>query len=159
MGTGAIGLEAKALNTCSPSVFAICVDSAYNGLSGRLYHGSIANAAAFLEAGGILLEMERVLDDIGLPQASTQLRSFSDKGKHAASFKNKEDETEPMENNIAEQRGAQGTFLVHVIYRQHATWQGKVTWVEKNKTQHFRSALELLKLIDSALNENTQTNE
>ena len=35
--------------------------------------------------------------------------------------------------------------------RQNATWQGSVTWVEKKEKQQFRSALELLKLIESAL--------
>lgn len=44
-----------------------------------------------------------------------------------------------------------GTFIVHVRYRQNATWQGDVIWAEKNERQGFRSALELLKLIDSAL--------
>ena len=33
------------------------------------------------------------------------------------------------------------------------TWQGKVTWAEKNKSQYFRSALEMLKLMDKALTE------
>ena len=34
------------------------------------------------------------------------------------------------------------------------TWQGSVTWVEEQREQHFRSALELLKLIDGALDNN-----
>ena len=41
------------------------------------------------------------------------------------------------------------TFVVHIISQENATWQGQVTWAEKNKTVPFRSALELLKLIDS----------
>ncbi|MBE5893900.1 MAG: hypothetical protein E7286_11105 [Lachnospiraceae bacterium] len=45
--------------------------------------------------------------------------------------------------------GDKGTFLVRIQYRQNASWQGHVTWVEENKTVPFRSALELLKLIDS----------
>lgn len=44
-----------------------------------------------------------------------------------------------------------GTFIVHIKYQQNSTWQGDVTWAEKKKKQSFRSALELLKLIDSAL--------
>ena len=43
------------------------------------------------------------------------------------------------------------TFVVHVQYRQNATWQGKIVWAEKNKEIGFRSALELLKLIDTAI--------
>ena len=44
------------------------------------------------------------------------------------------------------------TFILNIYNRQNATWQGSVTWVEKKK-QQFRSALELLKLIESALDE------
>lgn len=44
-----------------------------------------------------------------------------------------------------------GTFVVHVQHYENATWQGEVVWADKNITQRFRSALELLKLIDSAL--------
>ncbi len=42
-------------------------------------------------------------------------------------------------------------FVVSITHRQNATWQGSVTWVEENKTQSFRSALELLRLLDSAV--------
>lgn len=36
---------------------------------------------------------------------------------------------------------------------ENDTWQGKITWAEKNRGQYFRSALELLKLMDRALTE------
>lgn len=44
-----------------------------------------------------------------------------------------------------------GTFVVKILDRQNATWQGQVTWAEKRQTIHFRSALEFLKLIDSTI--------
>ena len=46
-----------------------------------------------------------------------------------------------------------GTFIIKILNKQHSTWQGSVTWVEEQKIQNFRSALELLKLIDGALDE------
>lgn len=46
-----------------------------------------------------------------------------------------------------------GTFILKILNRKNSTWQGSVTWVEEQKTQNFRSALELLKLIDGALDE------
>ncbi len=46
-----------------------------------------------------------------------------------------------------------GTFLLTIYNRQNATWQGTVTWVDRNEKQQFRSALELIKLIESALDE------
>lgn len=45
------------------------------------------------------------------------------------------------------------TFILTVYDRKNATWQGSLTWVDKNEKQQFRSALELLKLIESALDE------
>ena len=56
-------------------------------------------------------------------------------------------------NMINELKGESATFIVKVQYRQNSTWQGTVIWTEKNKKQAFRSALELLKLIDGALDE------
>ena len=47
------------------------------------------------------------------------------------------------------------TFIVKIVNRQNETWQGSVTWTEKQKVQNFRSALELLKLINGALEENS----
>ena len=46
-----------------------------------------------------------------------------------------------------------GTFVVKILDRQNATWQGSVTWLEEQKVQFFRSALELMKMIDGALDD------
>ena len=42
-------------------------------------------------------------------------------------------------------------FVVSVKSQENHTWQGTVSWVEGKKQVNFRSALELLKLMDSAL--------
>lgn len=55
-----------------------------------------------------------------------------------------------VKDSITKKRG---TFLLNIYNRQNATWQGTVTWVDKNEKQRFRSALELIKLIESALDE------
>ena len=44
-----------------------------------------------------------------------------------------------------------GTFIVKVLNTQNSTWQGNVTWVEKQKTETFRSAMEMMMMIDGAL--------
>ena len=43
---------------------------------------------------------------------------------------------------------------MHVISQENATWQGQVSWLGKKETENFRSLLELIKLIDSAMEEN-----
>lgn len=42
------------------------------------------------------------------------------------------------------------SFMVTVRENDHKIWQGDITWIDDNRTQQFRSALELLNLINSA---------
>ena len=48
-------------------------------------------------------------------------------------------------------RGAKATFELQILFRQHSSWQGLLKWREKNIEQSFKSVLELMMLIDSAL--------
>ncbi len=41
------------------------------------------------------------------------------------------------------------TFILHLQFRQNSSWQGTIQWVEKKQTLNFRSALELINIIDS----------
>ena len=43
------------------------------------------------------------------------------------------------------------TFLVQIRNTQNATWQGTVAWTDGRKQETFRSALELIRLMDSVL--------
>ena len=43
------------------------------------------------------------------------------------------------------------TFIIQVKGTINGTWQGTVDWVEKNKRVAFRSALELIRLMDSSI--------
>ena len=43
------------------------------------------------------------------------------------------------------------TFVVKIDHCQNNSWQGRVIWADEDKTEHFRSALELLRLMDTAL--------
>ena len=45
------------------------------------------------------------------------------------------------------------SFVIEIKNREHHTWQGTVAWVEGKKKENFRSALELLKLIDSTFDQ------
>lgn len=51
------------------------------------------------------------------------------------------------------------SFIVNILQQQNSTWQGTVTWVDENKTQNFRSALELIRLIDSTLETSESQND
>jgi hypothetical protein len=89
--------------------------------------------------------MEDLLDQMRLPQAFVAGRSFDRR-------RPEEWEPEVQGETPVSRQGRQGTFAVHILFRRNASWQGRVTWLEQNRVEHFRSALELLMLIRSALN-------
>ena len=49
-----------------------------------------------------------------------------------------------------------GTFEISIKFLHNSTWQGQIHWVEKDLKQNFRSALEMLKLMDEALAESDE---
>lgn len=51
------------------------------------------------------------------------------------------------------------TFIIDIKNTQHQSWQGEVTWVQGNKKQYFRSALELVRLVDSVIPQGDETDE
>jgi len=49
-------------------------------------------------------------------------------------------------------RHARGqSFLVEIKFRQNNCWQGTIQWLDGKKTCSFRSLLEMLQLMDEAL--------
>ncbi len=44
-------------------------------------------------------------------------------------------------------------FIIQILSRENNTWQGTIEWIEKKQKIPFRSALELMCLINSALDE------
>ena len=64
-----------------------------------------------------------------------------------------------MEKNVQSHGSTKCTFEIEVKFMQNATWQGQINWFEKKKKQNFRSALEMLKLMDAALAEVAEENQ
>lgn len=50
-----------------------------------------------------------------------------------------------------DRKKSMGRFVIQIEQCENATWQGSILWTEKNITQQFRSALEMIKLMDSAV--------
>lgn len=49
------------------------------------------------------------------------------------------------------------TFIVKVMREQNDTWQGSITWAEENRTEYFRSALEMISLMNDAIKQGEQS--
>ena len=119
----------------------VCVDSDQEGLlTGRIYHPYLPSGAKFQNLMQFLLTMEDLLDKLQFPQSFTARRSFQAQPEPSVPF--------PPESES--HTGKTATFSVRVIFRQNASWQGSVTWLEKRKEETFRSALELVLLMHSA---------
>ncbi|WP_416326578.1 hypothetical protein [[Eubacterium] hominis] len=48
------------------------------------------------------------------------------------------------------------TFIVEIKSQVNHSWQGKLTWVDQKETKHFRSALEMIKMIDSVVSDDEE---
>ena len=119
----------------------ICVDSYQNGvLKGRLFD-PYQEVLPFDSLSQFLIRTEQLLDHLQAPQSYTEVRTFS-------SF------LEPREDQSLISRlrkGVVATFELHILFRQHSSWQGNLIWRETGLEQSFRSVLELILLMDSAL--------
>lgn len=147
----------------SPSVAStarICIDKYENGdWSGKIYTRLNKEPVEFANVGEMLKCLETFWNRIGFPKESTISRRFTEqqritdetfvKVSHLEDGKKDKIKVELSETDMDKKNGKQDTFIVRIKYRQNATWQGNVTWAEENKTVPFRSALELLKLLDS----------
>jgi len=120
----------------------VCVDSCQeDDFSGRLYNPYWKKGREFHSVMQLLMEMESLLDQIRLPQSFTAKRSFVQPTSEPAHA--------PADE--ASRTGRLGTFILRVVFRQNASWQGALTWVEGHRTESFRSVLELLLLMHGAL--------
>ena len=87
--------------------------------------------------------IEQSLDDLKFPQAFESIRRFEAPKKNF----DKADCTLKMLS------GKLATFSVKILFRQNASWQGSLNWLEGESQESFRSVLELISLMDSALSE------
>lgn len=118
----------------------ICVDSNQAGVfSGRLFFPG-KEAEAFTCLSQCLLRINALLDENGQLQPYTVPRTFR---------KQLPDYLPTPASGLP--AGNTATFHLRVLYRRNSSWQGKMTWLEKDLCHSFRSVLELMILIDSAL--------
>lgn len=128
--------------------------------SGRIINQYSEEELKFSSCMDMISRMDALYDDWGFPEASEKPRSFSSRRFAASLVK---EETEPKKRlvnlskemearDITGEKGEVATFHILTEMRQHSSWQGKVFYVEGQHRAEFRSVLELLFFIDSALN-------
>ena len=159
-------IEARKMSDSKQMLFArnlICVciddnkDADYQGL---IYHQYADEPISFNGIADMILEMENLFDEWDFPQRGLAERKFDKKKEnHKRPVPETEDDKLKIEiisdthgvRNVQNKKGKLGTFVIQVVFRQDASWQGHVICQEENKKLDFNSALELIKIIDRAV--------
>ena len=149
-----------------PNGVVFCADEVLerDTFRGRLYHKYSKEAIPVSSFWELVREMENLFNEIQFPRAGTRDRSFTKapppgelhqqlKGTTPKAFRNdsKEREIVMSDKELLNMHGDYGTFIIRVQQRQGGTWQGRITWADRNKTVHFRSVLEMIKLIEDGM--------
>ena len=108
---------------------------------GRFHIASEQDAQPFHGLSQLLLGINGNLDRENFPQSFSELRKFHVPSKQPGFSSSRQ----------SQKYGAMATFSVRILFRQNASWQGSVTWLEGNQEEYFRSVLELIVLMDDAL--------
>jgi len=128
-------------------------------MRGKLISQYLEQPYEFFDLVHMIEKMEEVFDSKGFPQAFLKPRSFNEAGRTVGKNETLKNcaMKEIMDVKTAEgPDGVKCTFEIAVRFRQNATWQGQITWAEKNLKQNFRSVLEMLRLMDEALMEDVK---
>jgi hypothetical protein len=159
-------IEARKMSDSKQMLFArnlICVcvdddkDADYQGL---IYHQYADEPISFNGIADMILEMENLFDEWDFPQRGLAERKFDKKKEnHKRPVPETEDDKLKIEiisdthgvRNVQNKKGKLATFVIQVVYRQDASWQGHVIYQEDNEKLDFNSALELIKIIDRAV--------
>ena len=137
------------INFSAPNLVNVCVDKTCDGeMSGKLYHCYAKDAIPFSNVVELIRIVDQLFDSISYPQASTKARSFIE-----AEEQPRQQRPEKVVRNeeLVQYRGALGTFMVFVKFRQNSTWQGEMVWMEQEEKKFFSNTLDLIKLVDYAL--------
>ena len=121
----------------------ICADSyEHSILQGRFYNSFLQKGECFESLSQLITKIEQTLDGMEYPKPYTIIRTFSPTRQKPQ-----------VPSGTVYQNGKLASFSVKILFRQNASWQGSVTWIDTNQEQSFRSTLELILLFDSALSQ------
>ena len=160
------GLEKTDMSETKQMLFArnlicACIESNENAdYQGLIYHQYADAPITFDGMSDFMMKLEDLFDEWDFPQRGLAPRVFKKGSRDDIGYskKNHHDKL-PIEviseangvRNVQNKKGKLGTFIIQVVYRQDATWQGHVIYQEKNEKTDFVSALELIKIMDRSM--------
>ena len=140
----------------TPNGIVLCVNNRdAENIEGELYHGYSKKGISFIGYEEIIKIAEKLFNALGFPYMGTSDRDINGRNN---TYNREEGMARVLEDEeMLAKHGDKGTFVIRVQHRQHSSWQGRVTWLEEDKSVYFRSALELIKIIDGALDQSEQS--
>ena len=108
---------------------------------GRYYNPVSGESGSFCSLTQLLLRLEQSMNDAGAPQSFQRVRAFQPLVRFEEN------------HSVGGQVGRKASFAVHILFRRNASWQGSVVWLDEKKAMPFRSVLELISLMHSAMQE------
>ena len=110
---------------------------------GYLENPFIGESVKFSNLTQLLFCLEELADELNCPKRTYESRRW---------FPSANEKTLLGSLPLADSaEKAIATFKICIIFRQNASWQGSCEWIEEKKSANFRSALELVQLMDSVL--------
>ena len=129
--------------------FRLCIDEKKeesDAVRGRIYGIALKEPVLFSSYSEVLMKLEKILDEIGFPQAFQQLRSFRREEKETMKQKNEVIQYHSAED-IDVEKGKISTFDIDFATRQHSSLQGKIFDEKGLESAEFDSELELLSFL------------
>ncbi len=117
-------------------------------MQGLLFHPGLEMAWRFNGLVKLMQRCEQIYNALDYPSPAYRLRNI--RAKKESEGKELDDLKEESVGFVPQDK-EKPTFIIRVQYRQNASWQGSVQWVEKGMKRNFRSTLELIKLMDEAI--------
>ena len=134
----------------APNGVVVCADRrTAGGISGRLWHSYRTDAQTYGDFEQMVSLMEDLFDALNFPHPGTNERSFTPVQKTGEHYT--ERQKVMKDESLLNKHGDLGTFIIRVQHRQNSSWQGRITWMEQDKTINFRSVWEMVKLIENAV--------
>ena len=152
---------AKAKTQCyigTPNGVILCLDQVGpEYMTAMVWHGYSTEGIAVRQWHQVVKAMEQLFDRIQFPFPSTSFRTFQ--GLARPVRYTQEVPRLMSDQELLEKRGDLGTFIIRVQHRQNSSWQGRITWMEEDRTVQFRSIWEMIKLVESALDSTQEGQE
>ena len=123
-------------------VIMVYVDSYQDKVpQGRFHIAAYPEIIPFKSLTDLLMQIQNRLEQERFPQSFTEIRRFQ------------APEKVPQQNTLSADTmpGKLATFGIRILFRQNASWQGSIRWTEGGQEESFRSVLEMITLLDSAL--------